>query len=164
MVLSSVYVPLQWSFSLAILLLSHLYPEANRSSHRTNGSLSECWARMWQVVPWVQIRGRVIPITFKAVHTTYLPNTRRWKDRVWSSSRDVINWGVVYPESHSWARERAHIPERIGLCGPLSTKSVRQSCVSASTATSKYSPEGPETDTRTANKNRITEALKVYGR
>ena len=30
------------------------------------------------------------------------------------------NGGAVYRESHPRARERTHIPERIGLCGPLS--------------------------------------------
>ena len=40
--------------------------------------------------------------------------------RVWSSSHHAINGGAVYRESHPRAHERTHIPERIGLCGPLS--------------------------------------------
>ena len=70
---------------------------------------------------WVRIHGRVIPITLKVVHTASLPSTRHWKDRVWSSSHHAINGGAVYRESHPRARERTHIPERIGLCGPLSS-------------------------------------------
>ena len=112
---------------------------------------------------WVRIRGRVIPITLKVLHTASLPSTRHWKDRVWSSSHHAINGGAVYRESHPRAHERTHIPERIGLCGPLPTKSVWHSCVSTSTATSKYSPEGPEIDKSCANKKRMPEALRVYG-
>ena len=54
--------------------------------------------------------------------------------------------------------------KEIGLCGPLSTRNVWHSCVSALAVTSKYSPEGPETDKSRANKKRMLQALRVYGR
>ena len=50
-----------------------------------------------------------------------------------------------------------------GCKGQRSEKSVWHSCVSASTATSKYSPEGPEIDKSSAHKKRMPEALRVYG-
>ena len=91
---------------------------------------------------WVRIRGRVIPITLKVVHTASLLSTRHWKDRVWNISHHAMNEDTMYRESHPRARERTHIPEWIGFCDPLSTKSVWHSCVSASTARASIAPRG----------------------
>ena len=52
----------------------------------------------------------------------------------------------------------------IGLCGPLSTRNVWHSCVSALREISMYSPEEPDTDKRRANKERMPEVLTVYRR
>ena len=52
---------------------------------------------------WVRLPGRVIPITFKWVHTASLPSTWHWKDRVWSSSHHAINGVSVCWEGHPQA-------------------------------------------------------------
>ena len=115
---------------------------------------------------WVQTPGRVIPITLKwyILHPCQALGIERIEyGAVRIMLKAAINGGAVYRESHPRAPERTHIPERIGLCGPLPTKSVWHSCVSASTAMSKYSPGGPEIDKSCAIKKRMPEAHRVYG-